>query len=350
MLGQERASKEGERPPAQAGLHSFEVLYREAGMIIRLLATLAASVLIAAPASAQYPNKPIRLLPHSAAGSGPDIIARLLGATLGESMGQPFVVENRPGSNGNIAGEFVAKSPADGYTLLLATDAQFTINPHVYSKLGFDWNKDLVPVSSIATEAFKLVVTPSLPVKSVAEFIAHARSVKAPLFYGSAGNGSQHHLTMELLKERTGINLVHVPYKGGGAATTAALLSGEIAVTIGGSAVDAQVKAGKLRALGITGPKRSSRYPELPTIGETVAGFEMVAWFGLFAPAGTPTEPVARLRAEVAKFLATPDIQAKINARGPEPWVSTPEEFAGVIRRAYDKHALLVKTLGVRID
>lgn len=319
-------------------------------MIVRLLSSLVLAIIVAAPASAQYPTRPLKLLPHSPAGSGPDTIARMLGARLQETMGQPVVVENRPGANGNIAGEYVAKSPPDGYTLLIATDAQFTINPHVYANVGFDWNKDLMPVASLATEAFKLVVSSSVPARSVAEFIAHAKAVKAPLFYGSAGNGSQHHLTMEQFKQRAGVNLVHVPYKGGGAATAQALLAGEIAATIGGSAVDAQVKAGKLRALGITGPTRSARYPDLPTIGETVPGFEMVAWFGLFAPAGTPAEPVARLRAEVAKYLAMPDTQAKINARGPEPWVSTPEEFAAVIQRGYERHGQLVKALGIRMD
>ena len=319
-------------------------------MTVRLLLLLALGVAFAGSASAQYPNRAIKMLPHSPPGSGPDMIARLLAASLQEGMGQPVVVENRPGANGNIAGEYVARSPADGYTLLIATDAQLTINPHVYAKLGFDWNKDLLPVASIATEAFKLVVSNDVPAKTVAEFIAHARSIKKPLFYGSAGNGSQHHLTMELFKERAGIELVHVPYKGGGAATTQALLAREVQATIGGAAVDAQVKTGKLRALGITGPTRSPRYPDLPTIGETVSGFEMVAWFGMFAPNGAPSEATARLRGEVARYLALPEAQAKINASGPEVWISTPEEFAASIRRDYDRNGKLVKALGIRLD
>ena len=319
-------------------------------MVIRLLAAFAAGLAFAGCAYSQYPARPMKILPHSNAGSGPDIIARLLAGKLSEYLGQPVVVENRPGANGNIAGDYVAKSAADGYTLLVATDAQFTINPHLYAKIPFDWNKDLVPVASIASEVFKLVVTPSVPAKSVAEFIAHARSAGAPLFYGSGGNGSQHHLTMELLKGRTGINLSHVPYKGGGAAVTTALLAGEISATIGGAAVDAQVKAGKLRALGVTGPIRSARYPDLPTISETVPGFEMVTWYGLFAPVATPAEPMARLRAEVGKFLALPETRAKFDTSGPEPWMSTPEEFAAIIRRDYEKYGKLVKTLGVRID
>ncbi len=318
-------------------------------MFLRFLAAVAAA-LLAATASAQYPTRSIKIIPNAAAGTGPDIMARLMAAKLTEYLGQSVIVEDRPGSNGNIAGEYVAKSPADGYTLMLGTDAQFDINPHVYSKMSFDWNKDLAPVSSIATEMFKLVVTPSVPAKTVAEFIAFARSVKTPLFYGSAGNGSQHHLTMEMLKERTGINLSHVPYKGGGAAVTTALLTGEVSATIGGSAVDAQVRAGKLRALAVTGPTRSPRFPDVPTIGETVPGFEMVTWYGLFTPAGTPPQAMGRLRAELAKILALSDIKSKVNENGPEVWVSTPEEFAAVIRSGYEKYGKLVKALGVKLD
>ena len=319
-------------------------------MVTRLLAALVAGLAIAGSVSAQYPTRPIKIVPNSAAGTGPDIIARLMAAKLTEYLGQSVVVENSPGSNGNIAGEHVAKSPADGYALMLGTDAQFAINPHVYSKLSFDWNKDLVPVASIATEVFKLVVIPSVPAKTVAEFIAYARGVKAPLFYGSAGNGSQHHLTMELLKERTGINLSHVPYKGGGSAVTAAMLAGEVSATIGGAAVDVQVRAGKLRALGVTGPKRVARYPDVPTIGDTVPGFEMVTWYGLFAPAATPPQAMARLRAEMAKVLAAPDTRAKVSEAGPEIWIATPEEFAAAIRRDYEKNGKLVKALGIKLD
>jgi tripartite-type tricarboxylate transporter receptor subunit TctC len=311
---------------------------------------LALALVVAVPAAAQYPSRPVKLLPHAPAGTGPDIIARLLAAKMGETLGQPVVVENRAGANGNIAGEFVAKSPADGYTLLIATDAQFTINPHVYARLPFDWNKDLAPVASIATEAFKLVVSNDVPAKSVAEFIAYAKSLKKPMFYGSAGNGSQHHLTMELLKERTGIDLTHIPFKGGGAATAQALLAREIQATIGGTAVDAQVKAGKLRALGITSPQRSKRYPDLPSIGETVPGFDMVAWFGMFAPAGTPADAMARVRGEVNRQLATPEVQGKINAGGPEVWISTPDEFSAAIKRGYERHGKLVKALGITMD
>jgi tripartite-type tricarboxylate transporter receptor subunit TctC len=307
-------------------------------------------IALAAPALAQYPNRVIRIVTHAPAGTGPDNIARLLSVRLQQTLGQPVIVENRTGANGNIAGEYVAKSSPDGYTVQLATDAQLTINPHVYANLPFDWNRDLTPVASIATEAFKLVVSNDVPANTLAEFISHAKSRKQPMFYGSAGNGSQHHLTMELLKERAGINLTHVPFKLGGAATLQALLAREIQATIGGSAVDPMVKAGKLRALGITSPQRSKRYPDLPAIGETLPGFEMVAWFGLFAPKGTPADAVNRLRSEVNRYLATPEAQARINASGPEVWISTPEEFAAAIKRGYDTEGRLVKALAIRLD
>jgi tripartite-type tricarboxylate transporter receptor subunit TctC len=299
---------------------------------------------------AQYPNRAVKIVPHAPAGSGPDMIARLLASGLQETMGQPVVVENRAGANGNIAGEFVARSPADGYTLLIATDAQFTINPHVYAKLPFDWNKDLMPVSSVATESFKLVVASSVPARTVAEFIAHVRSLPKPLFYGSAGNGSQHHLTMELFKERAGIALTHIPYKGGCAATTQALLTGEIQATIGGAAVDVQVKAGKLRALGIAGATRSLRYPDLPTIGETLPGFEMSPWYGLFTPTGTHADIITRLRVETNKYLSLTEAQAKINASGPEVWMVSPDAFASVIRRDFERNGKLVRALGISLD
>jgi tripartite-type tricarboxylate transporter receptor subunit TctC len=319
-------------------------------MTHRFFLLLALGFAFAAQAFAQYPNRAVKIVPHAPAGSGPDMIARLLASGLQESMGQPVVVENRAGANGNIAGEFVARSPADGYTLLIATDAQFTINPHVYAKLAFDWNKDLTPVSSVATESFKLVVASSVPARTVAEFIAHVRSLPKPLFYGSAGNGSQHHLTMELFKERAGISLTHIPYKGGGAATTQALLTGEIQATIGGAAVDVQVKAGKLRALGIAGATRSPRYPDLPTIGETIPGFEMSPWYGLFAPTGTHADIITRLRVETNKYLSQPEAQAKINASGPEVWMVSPDAFASVIRRDFERNGKLVRALGVSLD
>jgi tripartite-type tricarboxylate transporter receptor subunit TctC len=320
-------------------------------MLSRLLAALLAGLLLAGPAGAQYPTRPIKLVPHSAPGTGPDILARVLAAKLAEYLGQPAVVENHVGSNGNMAVEFVAKSPADGYTLLICTDAQLAINPHIYARMGADPNKDLAPVASIARQEFLLVVGSSFPAKTFSEFLEYARRANPPPFYGSAGNGSMSHLAMEMLKGRAGINLVHVPYKGGGSATVAALLGGEISAAFGGTAVGAQIKSGKLRGVAVTGAARSVHYPDLPAIGETLPGFEVVTWVGMFAPVATPVEAIARLQVETARFLALPEAKEKFNAAGGfEPWTIRPEEFAAAIRRDYDKYGKLAKDIGVRVD
>lgn len=305
----------------------------------------------ATPAGAQYPTRPIKLVPNAAPGTGPDILARVLSARLAETLGQAVVVESHPGSNGNIAVEFVARSPADGYTLLICTDAQLAINPHIYAKTSVDPNKDLVPVATLASQEFVVVVSSSFPAKTFSEFLDAARRADPPLFYGSAGNGSMSHLAMEMLKARTSIDLVHVPYKGGGSATVAALLGREITVAFGGTAVGAQIKAGKLRGLAVTSVARSAHFPDLPTIGEIVPGFEVMTWFGLFAPAGTPAETIARLQTEIARYLALPEAREKFNAAGGfEPWILKPDEFAAAIRRDYDKYGKLAKDICVRVD
>ncbi|MFM9970389.1 MAG: Bug family tripartite tricarboxylate transporter substrate binding protein [Burkholderiales bacterium] len=315
------------------------------------LAVAAGGFLFCASVYPQYPQKPIRIIPNSAAATGPDIIARLFAAKVADSLGQPVVVENRPGSNGNIAGDIVAKSTPDGHTLFLGTDAQIAINPHVYSKMSWNPVKDVVPVASICKQAFELVVRPTVPAKTVAEFIAHAKSVNSPLFYGSAGNGSQHHLAMELFKQRTGINLSHIPYAGGGAATATALLAGDISATIGGSAVSVQVKAGKLRSLATTSATRLTESPDLPTIAETLPGYEILTWVGLFAPTGTPTDALNRLRSETSRFLTQKDVIEKLNAAGGfQIWNIGIDEFSTQIRRDYERYGQIVKTVGVRVD
>lgn len=342
--------REGRLPPscAPASGAVSAILKR---FLIRLIGLLLAGLVSAGPAGAQYPTRPIKFVPNSAPGTGPDILARVMAARLAEDLGQPGVVENHLGSNGNIAVEFVAKSPADGHTLLICTDAQLAINPHVYARMNADPNKDLVPVASIARQEFLLVVSSSFPAKTFAEFLDAARRASPPFFYGSAGNGSMSHLAMEMLKGRAGINLVHVPYKGGGSATVAGLLGGEIAATFGGTAVAAQIKAGKLRGVAVTGAARSVHYPDLPAISETLPGFEVVTWVGMFAPAATPVEAIARLQAGVARFLALPEAKEKFNAAGGfEPWSTRPEEFSAAIRRDYEKYGKLTKDIGVRID
>ncbi len=318
-------------------------------MLIRcVVAALALSV--GAPTLAQYPARPIHLIVPIPPGGAPDIAARVLGQKLSEQMGEPVVVENRVGSNGNIAIELVARAVPDGYTLGLVADSQIAINPHLYSKLSFDTLRDLTPVSSVASNQFVLAINPSLPVNSFPEFIEYARKANPPLSYASGGNGSQHHLTMEMLKVRTGIDLVHVPYRGGAPATTAAV-AGEVAAMWAGSSNAAQIKAGRLRALAVSGSKRSAQYPELPTIGEFYPGFENSIWLGVFAPAGLPEPVLERLRTEIRRALDSADVKQRLNSSGGlDPYVLSPGEFAALIRRDYEKYAKVVKDLGVKVD
>jgi len=308
------------------------------------------AALVAGAAAAQYPAKPIKLIVTIPPGGAPDIVGRVVAQKLSEALGQPMVVENRVGSNGNIGAEIVAKSAADGYTLLLGQDSIFVINPHLYGKAPVELGRDLVAVASLANNMFVLSVNPSVPVKTFQEFIDYARRADPPLNYASAGNGSQHHLTMERLKARAGINLVHIPYKGGVPATLATV-AGDVAVMMSGTSTAPQIRAGRLRALAVTGARRSAVLPELPMIGEFYPGFEMTNWYGLFAPAGTPEVVIARLRAEVGKLLQLADTREKLKvAGGIEPWPTTPEEFAAVIRDDYDRYGKLVRELGAKVD
>jgi tripartite-type tricarboxylate transporter receptor subunit TctC len=315
------------------------------------VAALAAALLAGATASlAQYPTRPVRIVVTIPPGGAPDLTARIVGEKLASGLGQPVVIENRPGSNGNIAAELVAKGEADGYTLLLGADSLLTINPHVYSRMPIDVQRDLVPVASLVSNMFVLSVNPSLPVTSFREFIEYARKANPPLNYASGGNGSQHQFMMEALKQRAGINLVHVPYKGGSPATRATV-AGEVAAMFAGTSTAPQIKAGRLRALAVTGAKRSHLFPDLPAIGEVYPGYEMTIWLGLFAPAGTPEPVLARLREEVAKALASPDVKEKLNnAGGLQAFATSPAEFAALIRSDYEKYGKLVRDIGVKVD
>ncbi|HTQ76050.1 MAG TPA: tripartite tricarboxylate transporter substrate binding protein [Burkholderiales bacterium] len=313
-------------------------------------ASLIIAAVLSLPAWAQYPARPIRLIVPIPPGGAPDISARVVGQRLSEMLGQPVVVENRPGSNGNIAMDIVAKSPADGYTLGLLADSMITINPHLYKKMLIDPLKDLAPVASVVSNQWVLSVNPSVPVKDFKEFIEYARKARPPLAYASGGNGSIHQLAMEMLKQRAGINLTHVPYKGGAPATTATV-SGEVAAMFSGTSSAGQIKAGRLRALAVTGRERSKVFPDLPTIAEFYPGYEVTIWLGLFTAAGTPEAVVAQLHGEVNKALAEPEVKRKLNtAGGLEPYVSTSSEFADLIRRDYDKYGKIVKDVGVRVD
>jgi tripartite-type tricarboxylate transporter receptor subunit TctC len=313
-----------------------------------ILAACAALFSVATPA--QYPVRPIKLIVPIPPGGAPDISARVLGQRLAELLGQALVVENRPGSNGNIAMDLVAKSAPDGYTLGLFADSMIAINPHLYKQMQLDTLRDLAPVASVVSNQWVLSVNPSVPVKTLAEFIDYARRANPPLAYASGGNGSIHQLAMEMLKQRAAINLTHVPYRGGAPATTATV-AGETAAMFSGTSSAPQIRAGKLRALAVTGSKRSDLFPELPTIAEFYPGYEVRIWLGLFTAAGTPEPLLAKLHGEVNAALADPEVKARLKAAGGlEPYISTAPEFAEQIRRDYERYGKVVKEVGIRID
>ena len=319
--------------------------------VLAVATFLAAMTFLAGDALAQqYPTRPVKILVTIPPGGAPDLAARLLAQRLTETMGQAFFVENRTGANGNVAGDNAAKAEPDGYTLLLAADSLFAINPHVYPSMPFDTLKDLVAVSSVASNQFFLSVNPEVPAKTLPEFVEYARKTKPPLPYASGGNGSQHQLGIEMLKQRAGIDLLHVPYRGGAPAGMATV-GGETKVVLAGASNAGLLKADKLRGLATTGKKRSPLFPEMPTIGEFYPGYDVTIWLGLFAPAATPEAIVTRLRNEVQKVLAEPEFANKLNVTGAlEPLILKPAEFAGLMRQDYDKYGKLVRDIGVKVQ
>src|SRR5688572_19998759 len=316
-------------------------------MIQRVLFLLLS--LLTSAAAAQFPSRAITIIVPIPPGGAPDIAARVVAQKLSESVGQAVVVENRAGANGNIANELVAKAPPDGHTLGLLADSQITINPHLY-KMPIDTLRDLTPVIPVAVNQFVLTVNPALPLRTFPEFIEFARTANPPLASASAGNGSQHPLTMEMLNLRAGIKMLHGPYKGGAPAATATV-AGDTAAMWPGSSNAPQIKAGRLRPLAVSGAKRSEQYPELPTIAEFYPGFENSIWLGLFGPAGIPEATLGKLRAELKKALESPDVKQKFNAAGGlDPYVAGPDEFTALIKRDYAKYAKAVKDIGIKVD
>ena len=316
-----------------------------------LMALLAlAATPLSAWAQAQYPNRPIRIIVPFPPGGAPDLQTRIIGQRLSELLGQPVVADNRPGSNGNIAGDLAAKAAPDGYTVLLGQDSMFVVNPHIYSKMSFDPLKDLVPVTTTASNTFFLAVNPNVPVQTLPEFVDYVKKANPPIPYGSAGNGSFHHLGMEMLKQRAGLTMIHVPYRGGTPAATAAV-AGEVQAFMSGASLVAQMKSGKLRGLASTGTERSPLYPDLPAIGEFYPGYELKVWFSLFVPVGTPEPVITRLRSEVNKVLAEPEVRDKLrNAGGLQPYITTQQQFAEQLRSDYEKYGKLIKEIGIKAD
>jgi tripartite-type tricarboxylate transporter receptor subunit TctC len=318
-----------------------------AGVVIAAAALLAPHA-----ASAQaYPTKPVRMVVPFPPGGSLDIAGRLIAQKLTEAWGQSVVVENKPGAGGNIGADLVAKSPADGYTILMGALSTHAVNPNLYKTMPYDAAKDFAPITLIAVTPNVLVVNASSPVNNVKEFIAYAKANPGKLAFGSGSNGSAGHLAGELFKVETGTDAVHIPFKGGAPATQA-LLAGDTQFMFDNLAnAMAQVKAGKLKALAVTTAKRSPLAPDLPTMAEAgLPGFDISTWYGFFAPAGTPPAIVAKWNADVTKILNSPDVRAKFVADGAEPSPNTPEQFAQMIAAELAKYAKIVKASGAKVD
>lgn len=321
-------------------------------MRVRISVLTSLAALIALPAVAQnYPVKPIRILIAQAPGSATDNVSRIMTSKLAEQMGQQFVIEARPGAGGAVGTEAAARSPADGYTLFMANNSTHGSNPAVYKKLPYDAIKDFAPIIHIASTPYVLTAHPSLPVKTVKELVAFAKKRPGDLNYGSAGNGSTHHLSGELLNMMAGIKLVHVPYKGTTPALTG-LLSGEVSAmffTVVG--IEPHAKSGRARALAVTTPKRAALLPDVPTMIESgYPGFEVTSWFGLLAPANTPAAIVSRVNAESQKALALPEVSGALRKIGFDAVGGTPEQFASHIRAEVERFTKLVKATGITVD
>jgi len=317
--------------------------------LLRCVAIALTSVLPFA-AQADYPDKPLRLVVPFPPGGSTEPLARVLSQKLGESFGQQVIVDNRPGAGSTIGAEIVARSPADGYTLLLSSISN-AISAALYPKLNFDIVRDFAPITLLATTPGVLVVHPALPVKTVKEFIALAKAKPEQLAYSSAGNGTPPHLSAELFAGMTGIRLIHVPYKGGGPSIIA-LLSGEAQLSIASlpSAIG-HMRSGKLRALGVTTPQRTPSLPALPTIAESgVPGYAAETWLGLAVAARTPKDITARLHTATAKAMMLPEVRERLDALGYILRIGSAEEYSNFVQSEVDKWRKVVKTANVHVD
>jgi len=313
---------------------------------------LALACTFALPAVADtFPSKPAKLVVPFPPGGPLDTTGRAIAQKLGEAWGQSVIVENKPGAGGNIGADFVAKSPPDGYTIVMGALSTHAVNPSLYPKMPYDAKKDFAPITLVAITPNVLVVNPSLPVHSVKELIAYAKAHPGKLSFGSGSIGSAGHLAGELFKVDTGVDMVHVPYKGAAPAMQA-LLAGDTQIMFDNLAsAMSQVKAGKLRALAVTTAQRSKLAPDLPTMAEAgVPGFDISTWFGLLAPAGTPPDVIAKWNAGVTKILSSPAMRERLEAQGAEAAPDTPQQFARFIDRELVKYAKIVKASGAKVD
>jgi tripartite-type tricarboxylate transporter receptor subunit TctC len=322
-----------------------KVALRATWMVLSVVALAAG----AAQAQSDYPARPVRIVVNSAPGGGTDILARVLAQHASKSSGQQFFIENRGGAAGQIGIEAVMNSPADGYTILM-TPSTLTVNPAVYKKVRYDPQKDFVPITQVAGISNVLVVHPSVPANTLAEFIALSKSKPGQLNYASAGAASSPHMCMELLKHMAGIDLQHIPFKGTGPAVTE-VIAGRIAALFSNLlTAKPLVDAGQLRALAVSGGQRVASVPNLPTVAETVPGYAALQWYGLLAPAGTPQIAIDRLHKEFATALRSPEVIERLAQDGAEPVGSTPGEFADLIKSELEKWAAVARAANIQAE
>jgi tripartite-type tricarboxylate transporter receptor subunit TctC len=325
---------------------------RRAGLLSAVLGLSSAVLPDSSSAPAQsYPTRSIRLVLGNPPGGATDIIARTIGHPLGARLGQNVVIEHRPGANGTISAEIVASAAPDGHTILYANNSLLVINPHIYAKPAVNPLDSLVPVVTTITNQLVLAVNPKvIPVEDFSGFIDFVRKAKSPLFYASIGSGSQHHLAMEMLKQTAGIELTHVPYKGGGPASIA-VIAGENAVMFGGTSVVQHIKSGKLRGLAVSDRKGWPTRPELPSIADFYPGYRVALWHGVLAPRATPQAVVDRLRSELNAVLSLPQVRETLVTSGAgEPYITTPEEFAALIRADHERYGAVIRSIGLKVD
>ena len=317
----------------------------------RLLVLLAAAAACSASFAQAWPSKPIRLVVPFPAGGGTDIIGREVTQKITEATKWPFIVDNKPGSGGNIGIDNVAKSPADGYSLVLGQTSNLAINPSLYSKLPYDPVKDLTPISMVANAPLALVVSSESPLRTLADLVAAAKAKPGTINFATSGNGTVAHLATELFQKEAGVKLTHVPYKGASQGIND-VIGGQVQVYVSSiPTLIGHIKSGKMRALAVTSLKRVDDLPQVPSVAESgYKGFEAVTWFGILGPANLPKDITARLNTEINKALQTPELQKKLSDQGADVAGSTPEQFANVVRDEMARWGKVVKESGAKID